>query len=92
MKAHAKMKRPGPVCRVPLATIGDVKAELGRLYRDARSGKLDWSDCTKGTHVLATIARLIESSDFEARISALERAAAETQRRNGHGHNAPFFG
>lgn len=58
--------------RLPLRTVDDVKAELARLYREGKAGRRDIADVSKLAHVLSLLGRLIEGSDFEARIRALE--------------------
>jgi len=59
--------------RADLATLTDVRRELGRVYRDMRKGKVASQDGTRYTYVLKVIAELIAQSDVEARIEALER-------------------
>lgn len=61
--------------RAKLNTVGDVSHELGRLYREARAGKLDVSECSKLANVLSIAARIISDSELEARITALEARA-----------------
>jgi hypothetical protein len=56
----------------PLDTMADVKREAGRLYRAARRGDVPAADASRMASVLALIARCVEGSDFEARLSALE--------------------
>lgn len=63
---------PPPRLRVPLATIQDVRRELARLYRDARSGRRDVVDASRLANMLALLARIIEGGELEARICALE--------------------
>lgn len=58
--------------RVKLETITDARKEMSKLYREARSGKLDISDASKLTNILMLIGRMIESSDLEKRVAALE--------------------
>jgi hypothetical protein len=62
--------------RADLATLTDVRRELGRVYRDMRKGKIASHDGTRYTYVLKAIADLIAQSDLEARIEALERLQA----------------
>lgn len=52
------------------------------------SGKLAWSDATKATHVLSSIARLIVDTDLERRIEALERGEGirPPERSDGRDH------
>jgi hypothetical protein len=62
--------------RADLATLTDVRRELGRVYRDMRKGTVATQDGTRYTYVLKAIADLISQSDLEARIEALERLQA----------------
>jgi hypothetical protein len=59
--------------RVKLNTIADVQRELSKLYRLARSKRMDVSDASKLGNLLMLVARIMETSDLEARLSALER-------------------
>lgn len=52
-----------------------LKRELGHLYREARAGKVDVSDASKLANILSVLARIIQSSEIESRLEALERAA-----------------
>jgi len=59
--------------RAKLQSVGDISHELGRIYREARAGKLDVAECSKLANVLAICARIITDSDLEARIERLEQ-------------------
>jgi hypothetical protein len=67
---------PATPRRADLATLTDVRRELGRVYRDMRKGAVATQDGTRYTYVLKAIADLISQSDLEARIEALERLQA----------------
>lgn len=58
--------------RCPLRSLDDVKAELARVYRQAKGGSLRVEDASKLANVLSILARLIEGADLEARIAAIE--------------------
>jgi len=58
--------------RLRLNTIDDVKAEMARLYREGKSGQRDVSDVSRLANVLSLLGRLIEGSDLERRLTALE--------------------
>lgn len=58
--------------RLRLNTIDDVKAEMARLYREGKSGQRDVSDVSRLANVLSLLGRLIEGSDLERRLVALE--------------------
>ena len=62
------------VVRAKLDTIGDVKTQLARLYREARGGKIATQDATRLASMLAMLGRMIEGSDLEDRLAALEGA------------------
>ena len=62
--------------RLPLASVDDVRRELARLYREAKSGRRDVQDASRLAHILGTLGRMIEGADLERRIAALEAAAA----------------
>lgn len=63
---------PSRVVRARLDTIGDVKSQLARLYREARGGKIATQDATRLASILAMLGRMIEGSDLEDRLAALE--------------------
>jgi len=58
--------------RAKLDSLGDVKREMAKVYREARSGLLDVADSTKLVWVLQAVGKVIESSDLEKRIEILE--------------------
>ena len=63
--------------RCELDTANDVKKELSRLYREARSGLVATSDATKLGWLLGEIRKTIETSDIEKRIEELEQQAVK---------------
>ncbi|MDP1772130.1 MAG: hypothetical protein Q8L15_07585 [Methylobacter sp.] len=58
--------------RCPLDSMSDIKREMAKIYREARSGLVDVQDATKLTWCLQAVAKVIEGSDLEKRIEALE--------------------
>ncbi|MCG7493293.1 hypothetical protein [Thalassobius sp. Cn5-15] len=60
--------------RVKLDTVTDARKEMSKLYREARAGKIDIADASKLANILMLIGRMIEGSDFERRLEALEAA------------------
>jgi hypothetical protein len=60
--------------RVKLDTVTDARKEMSKLYREARAGKIDIADASKLANILMLIGRMIEGSDFEKRLEALETA------------------
>jgi hypothetical protein len=67
----------GRSLRLRLDSLARVRFELVRIYREARDSKRDVSDASKLAHILALIGRILEGSDLEKRIAALEQAARE---------------
>jgi hypothetical protein len=68
---------PAGRSRLRLDTLDRVRRELVRIYREARDGKRDVSDASKLAHILTMIARILEGSDLEKRITALEQQARQ---------------
>lgn len=79
--AGAKGSPPSPRLRLRLSTIDDVKSELARLYREAKAGKRDVQDASRLGNMLAIMARMIEGSDYEKRLAALEASRAKERTR-----------
>lgn len=59
--------------RCKLDTLQDVKREMAKVYRESRSQLLDPAEATKFVWILQTVGKVIEGSDFEKRIEALEQ-------------------
>ena len=51
---------------------------MARVYRQARGGLLESGEASKLVFVLAAIGKLIEASDLEERLEALENASENT--------------
>jgi hypothetical protein len=60
--------------RTHLKTLGHVLTELGRQYRRADAGELDWPDAACAARILREMRQVIEGDGFEQRIAALEDA------------------
>jgi hypothetical protein len=58
--------------RCQLDTMNDVKREMAKVYRECRSEVIDAQTGTKLTWMLQAVAKVIEGSDLEKRIEALE--------------------
>lgn len=61
-----------PRYRCKLDTLADVKKEMARVYRETRSDQLDPGTGSKLVFMLQSIGRVIEGSDLEQRVEALE--------------------
>jgi hypothetical protein len=59
-------------------TVGQVAAELGRLYRQARRGDVAVADASRLATILAAMRQCLEVSEVESRIAAMEAALAPT--------------
>ena len=63
---------PTPRQKVRLHTIDDLRLEMGRVYNDMRSGRLEAGEGTKLAFVLGQMVKVFELTAIEARINALE--------------------
>lgn len=72
--AGASASTPPPVrrYRAKLNTVGNVSSELSRIYREARSWMLPVDHASKYANNLSIIARILETSELEARLAKLE--------------------
>ena len=61
-----------PRLRLKLSTAADVRRELGRIYRDGKSGVREVTDVSRLAIVLQILGRCIETSSLESRIEHLE--------------------
>ena len=67
-----------------LTTLPQVRREMIRVYREARSGTLPSGEATRLTFILQAIAKLIEQGDTEARLEELERMITSLNRNDYH--------
>jgi hypothetical protein len=58
--------------RCKLDTLADVKREMARIYREARTELIDTQTASKQVWILQSIGKVIEGSDLEKRIEQLE--------------------
>lgn len=58
-----------------LKSLDDVRVEMARVYRDARSGKMDLSKAGKLAYILVQLSNLTRDTDLERRLAHLEREA-----------------
>ena len=63
-----------PTPRINLSTAEDVRREMGRVYREAKTNKLPINEATKLTYILTQILRATETFLLEERLSTLELA------------------
>lgn len=62
-----------PTPKINLATCEDVRREMAKVYREARTGKLPISDATKFSYILTQILKAHELTVLESRIELLEK-------------------
>jgi hypothetical protein len=60
--------------RAKLTNLAEVRAEMARVYREARSSVISTTDATKFIWCLDRIANAIEGGVLEKRVEALEDA------------------
>lgn len=58
---------------VKLDSLQDVRREMAKVYREARSGIIEAQDGTKLVWILAAVGKVVEGSDLEKRIDELEK-------------------
>lgn len=58
--------------RCKLDTLQDVRREMAKVYREARSNQIDPQTGSKQVWMLQAIGKVIEGHDLEKRIEALE--------------------
>lgn len=58
--------------RKALSKVEHCRSELAAVYRQARSGAIDVGNASKLANILSILARMIEGSDLEQRIEAVE--------------------
>ncbi|MDR3581580.1 MAG: hypothetical protein P4L44_16585 [Oryzomonas sp.] len=64
---------PVKVRKFVLTKVGHVRAELGRLYAEARNGQINVADASRLGNLLAILHRVIADSDLEQRIAEIEK-------------------
>jgi hypothetical protein len=57
---------------IKLDSLRHLRDEMGRVYREARAGKIDTQDATRLVFVLGELRKLHEVIELEQRIGALE--------------------
>ena len=61
--------------KAQLNTLEGVRRELARIYREAESGKRDTADASRLTFMLGQIGKLLELTEIERRLTAVEDRA-----------------
>jgi hypothetical protein len=76
------MRTPSPRS---LRTVKGVRLELTRLYGQGKRGEVDPALLGKLVHLLSTLAKVIQDSEFEVRLEALERTLEDRDPRRPNG-------
>ena len=63
-----------PIPRINLSTSEDIRREMGRVYREARSKKLLATEASKLVYILTQLLKATEVYLLEERLSELESA------------------
>lgn len=71
-----------------LASLGDVRREMVRVYRQMLRGRITPKECNLATATLARIAALIEKEALERKLAQLEALCHELR---GEGLVTPSF-
>jgi len=69
---HGSSPRTPTPRRFALTSLRAVRRELARTYWQARDGELELTDASKLSFILASLGKIIESADLEARVRELE--------------------
>ncbi len=85
MPAQQKTSIPTPDWMRRLRDIRGCRRELARIFGEARDRGDGWADAGKAAYILHTIAKLLEQSEVEKRIEALEQALADRERGDAPG-------
>lgn len=75
----AKAGKGGGEKRLSLHSPTACRREMGRVYRDARNGKIPTADGSRLVYMLERIVQTYLATDIEERLAALE--AAQGKRR-----------
>lgn len=67
-----------PTPRINLSTTEDIRREMGRVYREARSRKIATNEATKLVYMLTQLLKATELYLLEKRLVELELAHLKT--------------
>jgi hypothetical protein len=59
--------------RFKLTSLKAIRREMGRVYAMGRNGEMTLPDCCRCTFILSNIAKVLELTEIETRVRALER-------------------
>lgn len=67
--------------RAVLNTLGGVRREMSRIYREAESGQRETSEASRLVYILGQIGKALELAEIESRLKALEHKTNAKQLR-----------
>ena len=70
---HGKLLSPTPA-KIDLRDSHAIRRELGAVYRDMRSGRIETQEGTRLAYVLDMIRKAYETAVLQERIESMERA------------------
>jgi hypothetical protein len=66
---------------IHLKTADDVRLEMAKVYRSAKTRELDTADATKLVYILSQIGKMIETHEIQTRVEAVERVLSQRKKR-----------
>ena len=75
--APPRRDRHAPFALPKLETVGDAKAAAGAIVQAVAAGEITPSEATEMSKLVENFTRVLEATEFEARIEALERKASQ---------------
>jgi hypothetical protein len=64
--------RAVPTPRLNLKTVDDLRREMGKVYRDARGGRIETGDASRLVFILSQMGKMLELGELERRLIVLE--------------------
>lgn len=87
MNGEHGLTQPPPHRVRKLNSLKGVREEMVSVYRAARKGEMKTEEMSRFVFALRCIAQVIEHSDLEARMAAIEQAVQE---RDAQPHHPPY--
>lgn len=72
LKKQMQSFGPPPISKIDLRSPMALRREMGRLYRDARTGKINPAEATKLAYILELMRKAFETTEMEERLGLLE--------------------
>ncbi|WAW09756.1 hypothetical protein NB640_11085 [Oxalobacter vibrioformis] len=72
---------PAPLPKIDLHDAHAIRRELGSVYRDMRSGRIETQEGTRLAYVLDMIRKAYDTSVLQERVEFLERAIERRKKK-----------